>query len=125
MRSSFVPLEPQLLFQQAVECLAVLATIASVDSIVGAHYRRNTAMHRVLERPQVRLVHSAVVDVRRDSLDGGTGDAAENGRVGSTGGVPLRLLLVADVVLCAGLEARGLHALDGRGKELACQERVG
>ena len=125
MRSSFVPLEPQLFLQQAVEGLAVLAAIAPVNSVVGAHDRRNTAMHRILERPQVCLVHGAVVDVRRDSLDGRAGDAAENGRVRSTRGVPLRLLLVANVVLCAGLEAGGLHALDCRGKELACQVRVG
>lgn len=50
-------LESEFLFQQTVLRLAVLAAIASVDALVGAHDRGSACSHGIGKRPEVRFVH--------------------------------------------------------------------
>jgi hypothetical protein len=54
-------LEAKLILKQIVLSIAVLASIAVVDLIVGAHDRGCSSPYGISERPQVELMHGDVV----------------------------------------------------------------
>jgi hypothetical protein len=88
---TYVTLETKLVFKETIQCLAVLASIRTIDPIVRAHERGDTALDSVLERPEIDLMHCAVIDVGRNGFDS---LALIVGRR-----VALRFLLVSDIIL--------------------------
>ena len=62
-------LESKFLFQQTILRLAVLAAVASVDALVGAHDRGSACSHGIGKRPKVRFVHSLSNAIRRRGDD--------------------------------------------------------
>ena len=116
-RWSVHTLESKLILQYTIESLAVLATIRPIDPVVRAHERSHTTLDSVLEGPKIEFMHGAIVNVARDSLDRLASRPVDTW-------IALRLLLVADVMLGAGLDTRGLHPLDRLGEELTSEERV-
>jgi hypothetical protein len=58
-------LEGEFVFQQTILRLAVLAAVASVDALVGAHDRGSACSHGIGERPKVCFVHSLGNAIRR------------------------------------------------------------
>jgi hypothetical protein len=63
-------LEVELLLDEPVEELRVRAALRLVDLVVRAHDRRDARVDGLGERPEVELVHRAVVDVGRVDLRG-------------------------------------------------------
>ena len=84
-------LEAEFGLQQPIQGLAVLATIGVVDALIRTHYRRTTSQNGIIERPEIQLMHSFVVNVGRHSL----------GILSLliVTGISVCLLLVSDVVL--------------------------
>ena len=84
-----ITLEAELVLENAIEGLAVLAAIRSVNStiyfhivnkrvmsmlcgtclLIRTHNGRDASLNRVLERPEVDFVHGAVIDVGGDCFD--------------------------------------------------------
>lgn len=94
-------LEAKLRFQKTVQSLAVLASVAVIDALVGTHDRSATSKDSILEWPKIQFMHGLIIDVRRDSF-----------RVLSLSvlaGVPVRLLLVSNVML---LPLADIHQAD-------------
>jgi hypothetical protein len=111
-----VALEPKLAFENTVEQLGVLAAVRLVNAVVRAHHRSHTRLYSIGEWPKVEFMHGTVIDVGGDSKDGFTFI------VGC--GIPLRLLLVADVVLTTCLGTYALHTFDRQRVCRASEVRV-
>ena len=56
-------LEVELAFEHPIDSLAVLAGISVVDPVITAHYATDPGMNRILEWPQVELVHRPIIDI--------------------------------------------------------------
>jgi hypothetical protein len=61
-------LEAELCFEDTVQQFAVLATIAIVDALVGAHDGSSARFQTVHEREDIELVDRAIVSVGAESL---------------------------------------------------------
>jgi hypothetical protein len=68
------------------------------------HHGGNTSLDCVGKRPHVELVHSSIINVCGNSLDGLV--------VGRLGGVPLSLLFITDPMLCTSLDTSLLQGFD-------------
>lgn len=64
----FTTYEAQLSFEDTVQQFAILATIAVVRSLVGAHNASGACFQTVHEGKDVEFVDRAVVDVRAHGL---------------------------------------------------------
>jgi len=103
-----VSLETELSLEQTVLGSGVLASVRSVDPLVGAHEAGSAGLDGVGERPHVELVHGTVVNVGRDGslvLLGGV--------VRPVGRVTHGLLLIAHPVLRTSLHTCVLGSLNG------------
>jgi hypothetical protein len=69
------------------------------------HHGGNTSLDCVGERPHVELVHSSIINVCGDSLDGLV--------VGRLGRVSLSLLFITNPMFCASLDTSFLQGFDG------------
>ena len=98
--------ETELVFQDAIEDLVVLARPRAVNLVVRAHDGGDVGVDGVGKGPEVQLVEGAVVDV-------------------AAHGLAVALLLVGDVVLDGRLDAPGLDRLDGDGCGDALEIGVG
>jgi hypothetical protein len=56
-------LEIQLLLEDSVQKLPILARICLIDSVVSTHDTADTGLDGLGERPQLVFVESAIVDV--------------------------------------------------------------
>ena len=66
------PWKPEILLQNLVEQVAVLAGVVAVHQVVGAHHgSRAGLLHGDLERQQVGLAHGALVDLDVDDVAAG------------------------------------------------------
>ena len=100
------PLESPLVLQDIDEELLVSTGVVTVDEVVGTHDRLDVGLfHGGLERRHVDLAEAALVNVDVDR-------------------VPLELLVVRDVVLHAGADTVGLHALDEGHADARAQLRI-
>ena len=111
-------LEAKLVLEQLVQEMTVLAGVAVVDLVVGAHDCTYTCTNRISKRPQVHLVHGLVIDVGAGSLGDvvpiadGFGDLSEV------------LLFVGDVVLSSCNDTGILNTLDCFGHKHTRQGRI-
>ena len=85
-----ISLEAKFTLQKIVLRLAVLAAVGLVQAIVAAHHTGNANLDSLCERPQIQLMHRAVIDVGAHALD--------SGAIGVGRWLSLSLLFVADVV---------------------------
>lgn len=130
-------LEAELILQQIVEGVAILAAIAVVDSarkkipvvsdssntasdtlsnslIVATHDRSCASPNSICERPQIQLVHRDIVQICRNR-------GSEIGRRCTLSEV---LLLVHDEMLCARHDAGILDTLNGLADSDTSKDRV-
>lgn len=102
-------LEAEFALEDVVQEVGVLAAIAVINLVVGAHDSTGSSPDSVGERPEVQLVQSDIVNVGAQRL--GDVDTEALG----LGGLAEMLLLVENVVLGAGDDAGILDTLDGFG----------
>lgn len=69
------------------------------------HHGGNTSLDCVGERPHVELVHSSIINVCGNSLDGFV--------IGRLGRISLSLLFITDPMLCTSLNTSLLQGFDG------------
>ena len=91
-------LKLELLFQNSIEHLAVVAAVRSIDALIRAHDRGYTSVDTVDERPEVKLVEGLVVNVRRNGLDAEIGSA-------------IGFLLIANEMLTVGVSERAMMSV--------------
>lgn len=64
-----MPLETQFSLEQSIERLAILESVAAIDSLVRTHHRDCSRTNGVGNGLEVRLMHCFVVYVRADGFD--------------------------------------------------------
>jgi hypothetical protein len=58
-------LKVQLVFENVVQSVTILASVAVVGLIVGTHDGSDSSLDRIREWPKVQLVQSLIVNIRR------------------------------------------------------------
>ena len=110
------PLEAQLVLENVVEQVAVLARITVIDLVVRAHDRASPSTDGIGKWPKIELVQSHIVDV----------GAVTVGKIvkSSLRNLSKMLLFVADVMLRASNDTLALNPLNALSHHDTAQDRI-